>query len=138
MIADEAVDWGLTVKSVEIQDIKPSESMQRAMEQQASAEQERKAVVTRRGRQAGGDPRGGGAAGVVEARRQRPGDAGRGVGRSIRRVAAAVGTETAPMLFLLGRSTSRRWSGWAPPTTPRWWCCRPICRRRCADLVGGR
>ncbi len=42
MIADEAVDWGLTVKSVEIQDIKPSESMQRAMEQQASAERERK------------------------------------------------------------------------------------------------
>ncbi len=37
-IADEAVDWGLTVKSVEIQDIKPSESMQRAMEQQAAAE----------------------------------------------------------------------------------------------------
>ena len=31
-IADEAVDWGLTVKSVEIQDIKPSASMQKAME----------------------------------------------------------------------------------------------------------
>lgn len=46
-IADEAVDWGLTVKSVEIQDIKPSASMQRAMEMQASAERERKALVTR-------------------------------------------------------------------------------------------
>ena len=46
-IADEAVDWGLTVKSVEIQDIKPSESMQRAMEMQAAAERERKATVTR-------------------------------------------------------------------------------------------
>ena len=46
-IADEAVDWGLTVKSVEIQDIKPSPSMQRAMELQASAERERKAMVTR-------------------------------------------------------------------------------------------
>ncbi len=46
-IADEAIDWGLTVKSVEIQDINPSESMQRAMEQQASAERERKAMVTR-------------------------------------------------------------------------------------------
>ncbi|MCK7490460.1 MAG: SPFH domain-containing protein [Comamonadaceae bacterium] len=31
-IADEAIDWGLTVKSVEIQDIKPSPSMQKAME----------------------------------------------------------------------------------------------------------
>ncbi len=46
-IADEAMDWGLTVKSVEIQDIKPSQNMQHAMEQQASAERERVAVVTR-------------------------------------------------------------------------------------------
>jgi len=46
-IADEALDWGLTVKSVEIQDIKPSDNMQHAMEQQASAERERVAVVTR-------------------------------------------------------------------------------------------
>jgi regulator of protease activity HflC (stomatin/prohibitin superfamily) len=46
-IADEALDWGLTVKSVEIQDIKPSQNMQHAMEQQASAERERIAVVTR-------------------------------------------------------------------------------------------
>lgn len=46
-VADEAADWGLTVKSVEIQDIKPSANMQHAMEQQASAERERVAVVTR-------------------------------------------------------------------------------------------
>jgi regulator of protease activity HflC (stomatin/prohibitin superfamily) len=46
-IADEAIDWGLTVKSVEIQDIKPSPSMQKAMEMQASAERERKAMVTK-------------------------------------------------------------------------------------------
>lgn len=46
-IADEVMDWGLTVKSVEIQDIKPSPSMQKAMEMQAAAERERKAVVTR-------------------------------------------------------------------------------------------
>ncbi len=46
-ISDEASDWGLTVKSVEIQDIKPSANMQHAMEQQASAERERVAVVTR-------------------------------------------------------------------------------------------
>lgn len=46
-VADEAADWGLTVKSVEIQDIKPSQNMQHAMEQQASAERERVAVVTR-------------------------------------------------------------------------------------------
>ena len=46
-VADEALDWGLTVKSVEIQDIKPSQSMQRAMELQAAAERERKAMVTK-------------------------------------------------------------------------------------------
>jgi regulator of protease activity HflC (stomatin/prohibitin superfamily) len=46
-IADEVLDWGLTVKSVEIQDIKPSPSMQKAMELQAAAERERKAAVTR-------------------------------------------------------------------------------------------
>ena len=45
-IADEAIDWGLTVKSVEIQDIKPSPNMQDAMERQAAAERERVAVVT--------------------------------------------------------------------------------------------
>ncbi len=46
-IADEAMDWGLTVKSVEIQDIKPSDNMQVAMERQASAERERVAMVTK-------------------------------------------------------------------------------------------
>ncbi len=46
-IADEAFDWGLTVKSVEIQDIKPSPNMQHAMEMQASAERERIALITR-------------------------------------------------------------------------------------------
>jgi regulator of protease activity HflC (stomatin/prohibitin superfamily) len=45
-IADEALDWGLTVKSVEIQDIKPSPNMQEAMEKQAAAERQRVAVVT--------------------------------------------------------------------------------------------
>jgi len=46
-IIDDAADWGVTVKSVEIQDITPSSSMQNAMEQQAAAERERRAVETR-------------------------------------------------------------------------------------------
>lgn len=45
-ISDDVADWGLTLKSVEIQDIKPSASMQHSMEQQAAAERERKAKVT--------------------------------------------------------------------------------------------
>ncbi len=46
-IADDVADWGLTLKSVEIQDIKPSPTMQKSMEMQAAAERERKAAVTR-------------------------------------------------------------------------------------------
>jgi regulator of protease activity HflC (stomatin/prohibitin superfamily) len=46
-IADDVADWGLTLKSVEIQDIKPSPTMQKSMELQAAAERERKAAVTR-------------------------------------------------------------------------------------------
>ena len=45
-IVDDVADWGVTVKSVEIQDINPSASMQKAMEQQAAAERERRAVET--------------------------------------------------------------------------------------------
>ena len=102
-IADEAVDWGLTVKSVEIQDIRPSDSMQKAMEQQASAERERKAVVTR--------AEGAKQAAILEAEARLESskrDANAQVmlaeasAEAIRRVTAAVGTETAPMLFLLG------------------------------------
>ncbi|RUM66067.1 MAG: hypothetical protein DSZ05_04905 [Sulfurospirillum sp.] len=46
-IIDDVADWGITVKSVEIQDITPSGSMQQAMEQQAAAERERRAIETR-------------------------------------------------------------------------------------------
>jgi regulator of protease activity HflC (stomatin/prohibitin superfamily) len=46
-ILDDVADWGVTVKSIEIQDISPSQSMQKAMEQQAAAERERRAVETR-------------------------------------------------------------------------------------------
>ncbi len=102
-IADEAVDWGLTVKSVEIQDIKPSESMQRAMEMQAAAERERKAVVTR--------AEGAKQSAILEAEARLESakrDANAQVmlaeasAEAIRRVAAAVGNEAGPMMYLLG------------------------------------
>jgi len=81
-IVDEAIDWGLTVKSVEIQDIRPSPSMQQAMEQQAAAERERKAMVTRaEGEKQAAILEAEGAAGGGQARRQRPGDAGAGFRR---------------------------------------------------------
>ncbi len=48
-ISDDISDWGITMKTVEIQDIKPSGTMQKAMEEQAAAERERRATVTRAG-----------------------------------------------------------------------------------------
>jgi regulator of protease activity HflC (stomatin/prohibitin superfamily) len=46
-ISDDISDWGITLKTVEIQDINPSTTMQRAMEEQAAAERARRATVTR-------------------------------------------------------------------------------------------
>ena len=48
-ISDDISDWGITLKTVEIQDIKPSPTLQKAMEEQAAAERERRATVTRAG-----------------------------------------------------------------------------------------
>lgn len=102
-IADEAIDWGLTVKSVEIQDIKPSPSMQKAMELQAAAERERKAMVTR----AEGEKQ----SAILEAEARleaarRDADAqvtlAESSAESIRRVTASLGSEATPMLYLLG------------------------------------
>jgi regulator of protease activity HflC (stomatin/prohibitin superfamily) len=46
-ISDDIADWGITLKTVEIQDINPSSTMQSAMEEQAAAERGRRATVTR-------------------------------------------------------------------------------------------
>ncbi len=46
-ISDDIADWGITIKTVEIQDINPSQTMQKAMEEQAAAERGRRATVTR-------------------------------------------------------------------------------------------
>jgi regulator of protease activity HflC (stomatin/prohibitin superfamily) len=102
-IADEAIDWGLTVKSVEIQDIKPSESMVKAMEAQASAERERKAMVTK----AEGTKQ----AAILQAEARleaarRDAEAqvtlAEASAEAIKRVAAAVGPGDLPAMYLLG------------------------------------
>ena len=102
-IADEAIDWGLTVKSVEIQDIKPSESMQQAMELQAAAERERKAMVTK----AEGEKQS-----MILESEGRLESAKRDAiaqvtlaeasARAIQKVAEAIGQDQAPMYYLLG------------------------------------
>jgi regulator of protease activity HflC (stomatin/prohibitin superfamily) len=102
-IADEAVDWGLTVKSVEIQDIKPSLSMQKAMEMQAAAERERKAAVIK--------AEGAKQAAILEAEARLESakrDANSQVmlaeasAEAIRRITAAIGDKAGPMSYMLG------------------------------------
>jgi regulator of protease activity HflC (stomatin/prohibitin superfamily) len=102
-IADEAIDWGLTVKAVEIQDIKPSPSMQKAMEMQAAAERERKAMVTR----AEGEKQ----ATILQAEARLEAahrDATAQVtlaeasAEAIKRVTAAIGDQEGPMRYMLG------------------------------------
>jgi len=102
-IADEAIDWGLTVKSVEIQDIKPSASMVKAMEAQAAAERERKATVTR----AEGTKQSAilqAEARLEAARRDAEAQItlAEASAEAIRRVAAAIGNQDAPMRYMLG------------------------------------
>ena len=102
-ISDEAIDWGLTIKSVEIQDIKPSDSMVKSMELQAAAERERKAVVTR--------AEGAKQAMILEAEGRLESakrDAvaqvtlAESTAQAIQKVAHAVGDRDTPMLYLLG------------------------------------
>lgn len=102
-ISDEALDWGISIKTVEIQDIKPTESMQKAMELQAAAERERKAKVTR----AEGDKQ----AAILEAEgryesSKRDANAqvalATSAAEAIKRVRESLGESMAPAMFLLG------------------------------------
>lgn len=102
-IAEEVLDWGLTVKSVEIQDIKPSPSMQKAMELQASAERERKAMVTK----AEGEKQAmvlQAEARLESARRDAEAQVTLATASSeaIQKVAQTIGDRDTPMLYLLG------------------------------------
>ena len=103
MISDEAIDWGLTIKSVEIQDVKPSESMVKSMELQAAAERERKAVVTK----AEGEKQ----AMILEAEGRLESAKRDAIAQvtlaesssaAIQKIAQAVGDRDTPMLYLLG------------------------------------
>jgi regulator of protease activity HflC (stomatin/prohibitin superfamily) len=102
-ISDDISDWGITLKTVEIQDINPSPTMQQAMEEQAAAERARRATVTRaEGEKAAAIL---GADGRLEASRR---DAEAKVvlaeasQRAIEKVAAAIGESELPVMFLLG------------------------------------
>ncbi|NLC70847.1 MAG: paraslipin [Desulfuromonadaceae bacterium] len=102
-ISDDIADWGITMKTVEIQDINPSATMQRAMEEQAAAERARRATVTR----AEGEK----AAAILEAdgrleASRRDAEAkvvlAEASQQAIEKVTAAIGENELPMMFLLG------------------------------------
>lgn len=102
-ISDDISDWGITLKTVEIQDIQPSNTMQSAMEAQAAAERQRRATVTR----ADGEKQAAilEADGRLEASRR---DAEAQVvlaassQRAIEMVTSAVGDKEIPVAYLLG------------------------------------
>lgn len=103
MISDDIADWGIVLKTVEIQDINPSGTMQHAMEEQAAAERARRATVTR----ADGEKEAQilEADGRLEASRR---DAQAQVilaeasKRSIQMVTEAIGENELPVVYLLG------------------------------------
>lgn len=102
-ISDDISDWGITLKTVEIQDIQPSSTMQAAMEAQAAAERQRRATVTR----ADGEKQAAilEADGRLEASRR---DAEAQVvlaeasQKAIEMVTSAVGDKETPVAYLLG------------------------------------
>jgi regulator of protease activity HflC (stomatin/prohibitin superfamily) len=102
-ISDDISDWGITLKTVEIQDINPSGTMQQAMEEQAAAERARRATVTR----ADGDKQAAilEAEGRLEASRR---DAEAEVvlaqasKKAIELVTEAIGSQELPVVYLLG------------------------------------
>jgi regulator of protease activity HflC (stomatin/prohibitin superfamily) len=102
-LSDDVADWGVTLKSVEIQDIKPSPAMQEAMEKQAAAERERKAMVTK----AEGEKRSMilNAEGKLEASRLEATAnvaLAEGAAEAIRKVTQAIGEHQFPAYYLLG------------------------------------
>ncbi len=102
-ISDDISDWGITLKTVEIQDIQPSSTMQAAMEAQAAAERQRRATVTK----ADGEKQAAilEADGRLEASRR---DAEAQVvlaeasQKAIEMVTSAVGDKEVPVAYLLG------------------------------------
>ena len=105
-ISEDIADWGITLKTVEIQDINPSQTMQASMEEQAAAERLRRATVTR----ADGQKQAAilEADGRLEASR-RDAEAqvvlAKGSEESIRLITAAMGTEEMPIVYLLGEQS---------------------------------
>jgi regulator of protease activity HflC (stomatin/prohibitin superfamily) len=102
-ISDDIADWGITLKTVEIQDINPSGTMQSAMEEQAAAERARRATVTR----ADGDKQAAilKAEGALEAsKREAEGQVilAEASKRSITLVTEAIGEKEMPVVYLLG------------------------------------
>jgi regulator of protease activity HflC (stomatin/prohibitin superfamily) len=102
-ISDDISDWGITLKTVEIQDINPSTTMQAAMEEQAAAERARRATVTR----ADGDKQAAilKADGELEASKREAeaqvilADASK---QAILKVTEAIGEKELPVVYLLG------------------------------------
>ena len=106
-ISDDIAEWGISLKSVEIQDINPSPTMQQAMEEQASAERERRATVSRAEGQKEAQILK--ADGQLEASK-REAEAkivlAQGNQEAIEKIKSAIDNNELPALFILGENTS--------------------------------
>ncbi|MDB6063088.1 MAG: hypothetical protein JWM78_3191 [Verrucomicrobiaceae bacterium] len=119
-ISDDIAEWGITLKTVEVQDIKPSATMQSAMEEQAAAERARRATVTR----ADGEK----AARILEAEgrleaSRRDAEAkvvlAEASQKAIEKITAAVGNNSLPMVYLLGEKYVERLGDLAASTNAK-------------------
>jgi regulator of protease activity HflC (stomatin/prohibitin superfamily) len=103
IISGDVVDWGISVKSVEIQDIKPSSSMQNAMEQQASAERtKRAAILEAEGRKAAVILEAEGKLEAAKKEAEAQVTLAEASAKAIENIARAVGDKELPAMFLLG------------------------------------
>jgi len=103
IISDDVTDWGILVKSVEIQDIKPSESMQKAMEQQATAERLKRAMILEaEGKKEATIREAEGRLEAAKLEAEAQITLAEASAKAIHDIAAAVGDKELPALFLLG------------------------------------
>jgi len=102
-ISHEISGWGITVKSAEVRDIRPSPSMQSAMEKQAAAERTKRATIT--------EAEGNKQATILKAEgmlsaAQKEADAqitlANASSTAIKEITSAVGDKEIPAMFLLG------------------------------------
>jgi len=102
-ISGDVADWGLAIKSVEIQDIRPSEIMQQSMEKQAGAERYKQAAILEaEGKKEAAIREAEGKLEAAKLEAQAQVALADASAEAIKHISAAIGSNQLPALFLLG------------------------------------